>query len=79
MVAGHLTKRNGYYYVWIYTVNGVEPQDKRAFEIEVHENDHIVYYLIPTEDESLIETEESGSGPETAEVIDDNAGNDTGD
>lgn len=44
--------RNGYSYVWVYTINGEEPKDKRAYEIEAQEGDVIVYYLKPEIDKT---------------------------
>ncbi len=43
---------DGYFYVWEYKINGEAPVGERAFEIEVKEGDHIVYYFTPAEDTS---------------------------
>ncbi len=53
--------KNGYSYVWVYEINGKEPKDKRAYEIEVQEGDVIVYYLKPE-----LDTTGGGSGDDTA-------------
>ncbi len=42
--------RNGYFYVWEYTINKQEPEG-RASDITLNEGDHIVYYLKPTKDQ----------------------------
>jgi len=72
------TSRNGYLYVWVYTINGEEPKDARAYEIPVQESDVIVYYLRPEEDTSgnsvNDETDENG---ETVEIVETEAPEET--
>lgn len=65
------TTRNGYSYVWVYEINGVEPKDKRAYEIEVQEGDVIVYYLKPELDESGIVSDDTDLIDGTDSVIED--------
>lgn len=66
------TTRGGYSYFWEFTVNGEE--GKRAGEMEVSEGDVIVYYLVPSKSKGG-NTDETGDGAETEEVVEDEEAN----